>query len=96
MFIRDGIVYGGEPKQPVRTEQVKVLPDRMLLIQFNNGEIRLFDATVLEGPAFEPLRDEQVFSNPVIDHGVVTWKDGEIDCSPEYMYEHSYEYSMVG
>lgn len=96
MYIKNGIVYGGEPDQPIKVEQVKALPDRMLLIQFNNGELRLFDATILEGPAYEPLHDEQVFSSPVIDHGVITWKNGEIDCAPEYMYHHSYEYSMVG
>ena len=95
MYVMDGIVYGGEPKQPIKVEQVKVLPDMMLLIQFNNGELRLFDATVLDGPVCEPLRDIQVFSSPIIDHGVITWKDGEIDCAPEYMYSHSYEYSMV-
>ncbi len=96
MFIRNGIVYGGEPDQPIKAEQVKVLPDMMLLIRFNNGEVRLFDTTILEGPVFEPLHDEQVFASPVIDHGVITWKNGEIDCSPEYMYKHSYDYSMVG
>ena len=96
MFIRDGIVYGGEPEQPIKVDYVKVLPDMMMLIQFNNGELRLFDATLLEGPVFEPLHDEQVFSNPKIDHGVVTWLDGDIDCAPEFMYKHSYEYSMVG
>ena len=96
MYIRDGLVCGGEPEKPVKVEQVKVLPDMMLLIRFSNGELRLFDATTLEGPAFEPLRDNQIFSAPVIDHGVITWKDGEIDCAPEYMYEHSYEYSQVG
>ena len=95
MFIRDGIVYGGEPEQPIKIEHVKILPDMMMLIRFNNGELRLFDATLLEGPAFEPLHDEQVFSKPVIDHGVVTWQDGDIDCAPEFMYAHSYEYSLV-
>lgn len=96
MYIHDGIVYGGEPGRPIKVDQVKVLPDWMLLIRFNNGETRLFDATLLEGPVFEPLHDEKVFSAPVIDHGVITWKDGDIDCAPEYMYEHSYEYSRVG
>ena len=95
MYINEGIVYGGEPEQPVKVCHVKVLPDMMMLIKFNNSELRLFDATLLEGPVFEPLRDEQVFSNPVIDHGVVTWLNGEIDCAPEFMYAHSYEYSMV-
>ena len=96
MYIRNDIVYGGEPNQPIKVEQVKVLPDMMMLVQFNNGELRLFDATALEGSVFAPLHDEQVFSSPVIDHGVVTWQNGEIDCAPEYMYSHSYEYSMVG
>ena len=95
MYIMNGIVYGGEPKEPIKVRQVKVLPDKMLLLRFNNGETRLFDATMLEGPAYEPLRDENVFSEPVIDHGVVTWLQGAIDCAPEYMYRHSFEYSEV-
>ena len=95
MYIMNGIVYGGEPKEPIKVRQVKVLPDKMLLIRFNNGETRLFDATMLEGPAYEPLQDENVFSKPEIDHGVVTWLQGEIDCAPEYMYGHSYKYSEV-
>ena len=95
MYIMNGIVYGGEPKEPIKVRQVKVLPDKMLLIRFNNGETRLFDATMLEGPAYEPLRDEHVFSEPEIDHGVVTWLQGAIDCAPEYMYHHSFEYSEV-
>ena len=95
MYIMNGIVYGGEPKEPIKVQQVKVLPDKMLLIRFNNGETRLFDATMLEGPAYEPLRDENVFSEPEIDHGVVTWLQGAIDCAPEYMYRHSFEYSEV-
>ena len=95
MYIKDGIVYGGEPEQPVKVDRVKVLPDMIMLIHFNNGELRLFDATILDGQIFQSLRDEQVFSKPVIDHGVVTWLDGEIDCAPEYMYNHSYEYSSA-
>ena len=95
MYIKNGIVYGGKPKEPIKVRQVKVLPDKMLLIRFNNGETRLFDATMLEGPAYEPLQDENVFSKPEIDHGVVTWLQGEIDCAPEYMYRHSFEYSEV-
>lgn len=96
MFISEGIVYGSEPEQPIKVEQVKVLPEMMLLIKFNNGEIRLFDSTSLEGPAFDPLHDEEVFSAPVIDHGVIMWQNEEIDCTPEYMYRHSYEYSTDG
>ena len=96
MYVLNGIVYGGEPTEPVLVEQVKVLPDRMMLIRFNNGETRLFDATLLEGPVYEPLRNNEVFSRPEIDHGIITWLQGEIDCAPEYLYRHSYAYSEVG
>ena len=67
----------------------------IMLVSFSTGEKRLFDATILQGEVFEPLKKEDVFKNPVIDHGVVTWDDGNIDCAPEFMYDNSYEYSMV-
>ena len=96
MYFSNGFVYGGEPEGMVKVSAVKVLPDKMLVLTFNNGEQRLFDATILSGPVYEPLINEEIFRNPVIDHGVLTWKDGEIDCAPEYMYKNSYEYVMVG
>ena len=93
MFIKDGIVYGTENLSDTkRVTDAKVLPDRILLLTFNNLEQRVFDATVLKGVVFEPLKNEDVFRNIIIDHGVITWQNGEIDCAPEYMYEHSYEY----
>ena len=33
-----------------------------------------------------------IFSNFKIMHGVITWMNDEIDCAPEYIYEHSFEY----
>ena len=96
MYFANGFVYGGEPEVMLKVASVKVLDDMMMLIRFNNGETRLFDASQLEGKIFLPLRDQEVFRNPVIDHGVVTWMNGEIDCAPEFMYENSYEYAEVG
>ena len=92
MFYKDGFVYGGEPQKTIKVIEIKVLPDRILLLKFNNGEQRVFDSTILNGPVFEVLKDDLVFANPVLDHGIVTWCDGEVDCAPEYMYNHSYEY----
>lgn len=54
---------------------------------------RLFDTTLLEGSAFEPLKDEKVLVNFVISHGVMTWMNGEIDIAPETMYVESYPYT---
>lgn len=95
MYILNGICYAGEVADNIEVKSVKPLEDMMMLITFNSGEVRLFDATTLKGAAFEELKDETVFKNVNIDHGVVTWLDGDIDCAPEYMYENSYEYEQI-
>lgn len=95
MFIINGIVYGREPKEEIKITDFKILPDKIMLLTFSNGKNRLFDATILKGTVFEILNDETVFNSAKIDHGVVTWENGEIDCSPEFMYKNSYEYSKT-
>ncbi len=92
MYYYNGFVIGGEPEEACKVTAVKPLPDRMMLITFNNGETRLFDSTVLNGPVFSPLLDDSIFMSPQIDHGVITWNDGEIDCAPEFLYRRSYAY----
>lgn len=47
---------------------------------------------MLDRPAFRPLADETVFRAVSIDHGVVSWMDGEIDISPEWLYVHGTPY----
>lgn len=37
--------------------------------------------------------EEIVFSSQTLFHGVITWKDGEIDVAPETVYEESYAYT---
>ncbi len=95
MFFANGFVYGGEPDEPLKVISVKPLDDMMMIITFSSGETRLFDASILNGPVFQPLQDKNIFSHPVIDYGVVTWNNGEIDCAPEFMYNNSFEYTMV-
>ncbi len=95
MYVMNGLVCGGEPSEQMKIISVKTLNDMIMLITFSNGETRLFDATVLNGEVFEPLKDDSIFKNPVIDHGVVTWLDGQIDCAPEFMYKNSYDYDTM-
>ena len=95
MFVVNGIVYGGEPKEQLKITDFKILPDKIMILTFSNGESRLFDATILTGPVFEKLNNESIFCNPKIDHGIITWANGDIDCSPEFMYKNSYEYSNL-
>lgn len=97
MYIIDGICYAGELQENIKVKEAKPLRGGMLLVTFSTGEKRLFDTTLLSGSAFEPLKDEKVFMNPTVFHGVITWNNGEIDIAPEYVYENSYAYedSMV-
>ena len=87
-------IYASEKTENIHIVNAKPLDD-MMILTFSTGEKRLFDATILKGPAFEPLSDPQVFKNCTIVHGVVTWDNEEIDCAPEYMYENSYAYNDV-
>lgn len=93
MFTLNGTVYASEKPENIQIVSAIPLDDMMMLLTFSTGEQRLFDATVLAGPAFEPLKDEKVFKNCQIVDGIVTWMNEEIDCAPEYMYENSYAYS---
>lgn len=93
MYEVDGICYAGVPGQEKRVISVTPLRGGMFLVRFSSGEERLFDVTKLEGPAFAPLRDESVLASPKVEHGFVSWADGEVDVAPEYMYEHSVAYN---
>ena len=76
----------------VKVLDVKILDGRELLLTFKGGEKRVFDARELNGPVFECLSDPEIFKTVGIEDGVVVWLNGEIDCAPEYMYEHSCPY----
>lgn len=93
MFEINGIVYANEFKKSIKIIDAKVTDHLMMLLTFSTGEKRVFDASILSGSAFEPLKDDSVFKDFRIIHGVITWMDENIDCAPEYMYEHSYVYA---
>lgn len=95
MYIINDICYAGEIKEGIKVTEAKPLRGRMLLVTFSTGEKRLFDTTILQGSAFEPLEDENIFQDIHIFHGVITWLDGEIDVAPEKVYVESYAYESV-
>lgn len=92
MYIKDDICYAGELQPDIKVIDAKPLRGHMLLVTFSTGEKRLFDATKLEGPVFAPLADDKVFEDITLFHGVITWKDKEIDIAPETVYAESYAY----
>ena len=93
MYIIDDVYYAGEAVSDIKVKEATVLRGSMLLITFSTGEQRLFDATLLTGSAFEPLKDEKTLADFTIFHGVITWMNGEVDIAPETMYADSYPYT---
>lgn len=95
MYISEDIVYGKYSEEPIKILEVTPLNNMIMLLKFNTGEIKIFDAKLLKGIVYEELEQEEIFNAPVIDRGVVTWKNGEIDCGPDFMYNNSYEYAEI-
>lgn len=93
MYIVDDICYAGSPDREIRVAEAWPMVGGMLLVLFSSGEKKLFDTTLLEGPAFLPLQDENVFKTARVEHGFVSWADGTIDIAPEYVYEHGIPYN---
>jgi len=95
MYIIDDICYAGEQISNIKVTEARPLTGGMMLVTFNTGEKRLFDTTKLTGAAFAPLKEEKVFLNPTVFHGVITWNNGEIDIAPETVYDESYPYEQI-
>lgn len=93
MFIQDGIVYAGEKSPAIKVSGIRPMDDHLLWIRFNTGEAKVFDfKPLLNAPAFAPLKEEAVFKGVYIDYGVAVWLDGDVDISPEYLYENAIAY----
>lgn len=93
MYIVNGIAYAGTGEKDMHIKKVRVLDDMIMILTFDSGEERLYDAApLLAMPAFRPLKDDSVFKTPRIVDGVVTWAGGKIDIAPETMYADSYPY----
>ena len=93
VYIVDDVCYAGELVEGIKVTKVELLRGRIMLVTFSTGEKRLFDTTELNGSAFEVLDNEEVFNNPEIFRGVITWDNGKVDIAPEMVYKKSYEYT---
>ena len=93
MYIVNGIAYAGQLVDGIEVAKVVALDDLMLLLTFSTGEKRLYDASgLLDGPAFKPLENVDVFNTAKIEYGTVVWLDGDIDIAPETLYKDSVVY----
>ena len=73
-----------------RVAKVKALENYLLLLQFQNGEKRVFDCQpFLKDRLYEKLNDADFFRSVHVDNmGVVCW-DETTDINPYVLYEKS-------
>ncbi|MFN0083316.1 MAG: DUF2442 domain-containing protein [Ferruginibacter sp.] len=68
---------------------VKPLDNFLLHLKFTDHSIREFDMKpYLQYPAFEDLKEENVFKNVTLFLGTVKWND-DIDMSPDTLFLES-------
>lgn len=68
---------------------VTATADFKLLLEFENGERRVFDmAPLMDKKPFVRLRDPVKFTQAYVDYGTVVWP-GNIDIAPETLYDRS-------
>ena len=89
MVIRDGICYPDVPSRQVKIVGAKNIGDHLLQVRFDDGEVRLFDGRSLVGEVFEPLASPRAFADWKLDYETLTWNDGDIDISADYVLNHS-------
>ncbi|MBE6729986.1 MAG: DUF2442 domain-containing protein [Ruminococcaceae bacterium] len=81
-------IVKGAPLPP-RVTQVEATDNFELLLLFNNGEKKKFDAkSLLELPIYAPLRNIGFFKTVKADNMCVFWND-DIDICPDMLYMQS-------
>lgn len=81
-------IIKGAPLGP-RVTQVTPNDNYELLLTFNNGEKRKFDAkTLFQYPMYAPLKNIGFFKLVKVDNMCVYWND-EIDICPDELYLQS-------
>ena len=97
MVIRDGVCYADSPERYVKIVAAENVGDHVVPVQFDDGEKRLFDGRVLTGEVFKPLESPSAFANWKLDYQTLTWNNGDIDISADFVLGHSkpLEYPMT-
>ncbi len=68
---------------------VQAQSDYRLLLEFENGEKRIFDMSgLMDKKPFNKLKDSPLFSKASVAYGTVVWP-GNIDIAPETLWDCS-------
>lgn len=70
-----------------RLSKLHILPECRLLLDFTNGETRIFDvgSYIRDIPALQGLSNPAYFTKAHAAHGTVAWSDDE-DICPDTLY----------
>ena len=69
--------------------RVNAKPDYTLVLEFENGEKRVFDMRpLMDKKPFAQLKGSHLFAMASVDYGTVVWP-GNIDIAPETLYDRS-------
>ena len=89
MIVKNGICYPDDMAPILKVVSCRMIGDSILRVGFNNGDVRDADVSPLFSvPALAPLGNPEVLRNFALDHGVLTWLDGELDIAPEWLFDH--------
>jgi hypothetical protein len=70
-------------------KSVRVLDNYRLVLQFRNGEEKIFDvAPYLHIGKFAELREPSMFASVVVKFDSIEWAN-QLDIDPEFLYEQS-------
>jgi hypothetical protein len=73
----------------IPVKSVKPLSDYRLLLQFGNGEERVFDvAPYLHIGKFSELKNQSLFQSVTVKFDSIEWTN-HLDIDPEFLYEKS-------
>ena len=89
MIVKNGVCYPDDMAPALSVVGCSVLDDTHLRVQFSTGDVRVVDISPLFSiPALAPLKTPGILRAFSIDHGILTWLDGEIDIAPEWLFDH--------
>jgi hypothetical protein len=70
-------------------KNVKATDDYKLILRFDNGEERIFDAKpLLDFGRFSELSDMETFKKVHVSFDTIEWENG-LDLDPEYLFDKS-------
>ena len=87
LTISQGTAYENQRPIILHVIDIYVTDDYHLIATFSDGITKDYDfSKLLTTEAFRPLRDFDKFKRVTLDYGVPTWKEENLDISPETIY----------